>query len=380
MPDLGDQRFQLRIVGEKRRVHYLHAHFDGVHIVDAVDDDLVRLAQLVHAHQHAFDLRREHVDAADDEHVVRPADHAGHARRGAAALAGLVGDGGDVFGAVAQDGHPLFDEGGDDHFALLPFAQHLVVRDIDHFAVVHVFIDVHARLFAAFARNAGAAHFGEAVVLRGEGAEDLIERLVHFRRGGLRAHAYEAQLQIVQHPLLPRRLRQVHGVAGRGDERRGAEVLEQHDLPVGIARRHGHHRRPQLFHPVMQAETAREQAVTEGDVEDILVRRPRHGEDAGDAGRPVVEVCPRIAADDGLARRARRGMQADDLFHRHGKQAEGIVVAQVVFGGIRDQLDVFERLDMLRLQADLVKAAAVHGHVFVRIAHGVLEPLQLQFA
>ena len=130
----------------------------------------------------------------------------------------------------------------------------------------------------------------------------------------------------------------------------------------------------------MQAETAREQAVAEGDVEDILVRRPRHGEDAGDAGRPVVEVCPRIAADDGLARRARRGVQADDLFHRHGKQPEGIVVAQVVFGGIRDQFDVFERLDMLRLQADLVKAAAVHGHVFVRIAHGVLEPLQLQFA
>ena len=212
-----------------------------------------------------------------------------------------------------------------------------------------ILVDVHARLFAAFARNAGAAHFGQPVVFGGERPEDPVKSLVHFRGRRLRAHADEPQLQIVENAEFFRRFGKVHGIARRGDERRRAEVFEQHDLPLGIARRNGHDGRAQLFDAVMQAETARKQPVPERDVENILVGSARHRQYARDAGRPIVEIGARISAGDGFARRAAGRVYAYDLFHRHGEQFERIVVAKVVLRGIGNFFDVFERSDMFGL-------------------------------
>ena len=372
MLDFRDERLQFEIIGKEIRVVHLHAHLDGVHIVDAVDDDLIRFAQFVHAHEHALDLRREHVDAADDEHVVRPADHARHARERPAALARLVCERSDVLGAVAQDGHPLLGERGDEHFALLALVEDFIMLDVDDFGVEHILVDVHARLFAAFARDARAAHFGQPIVFRGEGTQNLLQGFVHLRRGGFRAHADEADFQIVQNAHLLRRFGEVHGIAGRGDERRRAEVLQEHDLPLGVARGDGNDRRTQLLHAVMQTESARKQTVAERDVEDVLVRRPRHHENARDAGRPIVQILAGIAADDGLARRARRGVQADNLLHRHGKKTERIMVSQIVLGRVRNIFDVFERPDMLGSESDLIEPLLIHGHALVRVRDDML--------
>ena len=203
---------------------------------------------------------------------------------------------------------------------------------------------------------------------------------MHLRRGGLRAHADEPHLQIVQNAHLLCRFREVHGIAGRGDECRRTEVLQEHNLPLGIARRDGNDRRAQLLHAVMQAETAREQAVTERDVEDVLVRRPRHHEDARDTGRPVVQIIAGIAADDGLARRARRGVQADDLLHRHGEEAERIMIAQIVFGRVRNIFNILERFDMLGFEADFIEPLLIHRHALVGVRDDMFQTLQLHLA
>ena len=191
--------------------------------------------------------------------------------------------------------------------------------------------------------------------------------------------AHKTDLQIFGDPLSFRRFREVHGVAGRGDERRGTEIAHKHQLALGVARRHGNNGSPQFFNAVMQAESPRKQAVAERYLKYILVRCACHGQNTRDTGGPIVQIGARIAAHDGFARRAAGRVQTDDLFHRHGKQSERIVVPQIVLCGIRNEFDVLKRLDMLGLQTDRVKAIFVHGHVFVAIAHDVFQPFQLHF-
>src|ERR1039457_855498 len=104
--------------------------FDG-HVVEALDDYDVVAAHLREGHQHALDLLREDVHAADDEHVVGAASDAVEAAMGAPALAWLGNDGSDVPGAVAEDGHGLALQGSQDKLASLAFRQGLAGSGID---------------------------------------------------------------------------------------------------------------------------------------------------------------------------------------------------------------------------------------------------------
>ena len=207
----------------------------------------------------------------------------------------------------------------------------------------------------------------------------MLQRFVRFRRGRLRTHTDEPHFEILQNPFPLCRFAQIHRITGRGDQSGHAEILHQHQLPLRIARRHGNDRCAQFFDAVMQAETARKQAVAERDLKNIFIRRPRHGQKTGKTGGPVVEVAPRISARDRFARRAAGSVDADDLFHRYRIQAERIMVAQVVFGRIRYIFEIFESFDVFGLQADRVEALPVHGHVFICVADSIFQPLQLHF-
>ena len=48
------------------------------------------------------------------------------------------------------------------------------------------------------------------------------------------------------------------------------------------------------------------------------------------------------------------------------------MVAQVVFGRIRNIFDVFERPDMLGFESDLIEPLLVHGHALVRVRDNML--------
>ena len=56
------------------------------------------------------------------------------------------------------------------------------------------------------------------------------------------------------------------------------------------------------------------------------------------------------------------------------------MVAQVVFGRIRDMPYILERADVFWLQADSVKPLPVHGNALVRVGDDLFQALQLQSA
>ena len=84
------ESIEFLVVLEEAAVFEFDADFDLIHVAFISNNDLVERLDLLLAHDDFLDLRREDIDAADDEHVVRTALNLGHAHGLSAAGAGFV--------------------------------------------------------------------------------------------------------------------------------------------------------------------------------------------------------------------------------------------------------------------------------------------------
>src|SRR5438132_1382375 len=84
----------------------------------ALDDELVVRLQALDGEEHALDLAREDVHAADDEHVVRAPLHPRHARERSPARARLARQRREVARAVPQQRHRLLRQRREHELAL----------------------------------------------------------------------------------------------------------------------------------------------------------------------------------------------------------------------------------------------------------------------
>ena len=78
-------------------------------------------ADLFNRHEHTLDLRWEHIDPLDFEHIVASAHHLVHPRHRTPAGTRFFVHPGQIAGAVPQQRHCLFGQGGDDQLTGLPF-------------------------------------------------------------------------------------------------------------------------------------------------------------------------------------------------------------------------------------------------------------------
>ncbi|MPN61133.1 hypothetical protein SDC9_208867 [bioreactor metagenome] len=154
------QALQVRVTVQALRVGQFHPDFQPVHIIFVENDDLVMRADLLHTHQHGFDLGGEHVHPADDQHIVRPAHHLPHACAGTAASAGAFHQHGDVLGTVAQHGQGLLGQAGDYQLPGLADGQHFPGVRVDDFGNKMVVRNMHPVFHIAFARIPGPDHLG----------------------------------------------------------------------------------------------------------------------------------------------------------------------------------------------------------------------------
>ena len=72
-------------------------------------------------------------------------------------------------------------------------------------------------------------------------------------------------------------------------------------------------------------------------------------------------------------------MHAHAFGARHSEQTERIGVAHVLLHGKGKLLDVFERFDMVRIDASLIKALLVERDVLVAANGNVTQTLELKF-
>ena len=165
------------------------------------------------------------------------------------------------------------------------------------------------------------------------------------------------------------RLADEHGVRRGATEKIGAEILQNLYLALGIAGGDRNGRGPHVLRPVVQSQSAGEQAIAVGHVDEVVPRRTGGRQGPGRPLCPHLDVVLGIAHHRLLARGAGGGVDAHQLPGRHREQAVGIIVPQVGLDGKGQLADVVDGMDVPGLQAHLVEFPAVEGDVLIGIVY-----------
>ncbi len=315
------------------------------------------------AQQGLLDLRREDVDAADDQHVVGAAGDAAHARRGTAAGAGLAPEPGDVAGAVAEHRHRLAGQRGDHQLARLAVGHRLERLGVQALDEEVVLLQVHPAARGAFAADAGPDHLRQAVVVEGEDVELVLDLAAHVLGPGLAAEVPEAERERARVDAeLAGRVGDGQRVTRGADQDLRVEVADDVDLPPGVAGCCRDDRRADALDAVVQPEPAREKAVAEGDLAGVLGPQPAGDQEARAEIGPGPHVLRRVGDKGRLAGRPRRAVDAREILARDGEEAERVVAAQVVLGGEGQASDVVGRPDAAPRDVVQREVVAIDGH------------------
>src|SRR3954467_14147386 len=170
----------------------------------------------------------------------------------------------------------------------------------------------------------------------------------------------------------------IANVARRHRDELGLEIDEQLDLALGHATRDRDGYTAEFLGAVMNAEAAGEKAVAIGIVDLHAGPAAARVNRARAHVRPGADIELGIADDRRLAGRTGRRVDADDLVHRHGEHAIGIIGAQIVLAGERKFAQVGEVLQIVRMPARRIEAFLIVPHVLVSMLERPLHAPQLQ--
>ena len=111
----------------------------------------------------------------------------------------------------------------------------------------------------------------------------------------------------------------------------------------------------------MSAKAAGEQAVSVGNLENIVAVATSCGKRSGHHFRPDAQVFACITSHNGFSGGTGRSVQTDDFRHRCRKQSEGILVTEVGFGGEGQFDDVVDGFDVVRGNAKFLHLSPIEG-------------------
>src|SRR5690606_37704263 len=348
-----------------------------IEVVGARDDDLVDTVEDRVAQDLFLDLGGEYVHPPDDQHVVAAAGDAAHAPEAAGSRGQQPGE---VAGAVAHDRQGFLGERSEDQFAFLAVGHRLTGGGVDDFRIEMVFPDHRAVLgFDALRSDARAHDFGQPVDVHGIQPQLAFDLGAHAVAPGFGAEDPDLQGNVVGGDSLPVEFfRDDQGIGRRHHDDVGPQVHDQLHLFLGLPAGHGDDRTAGALRAIVGAQAAGEQAVAVGDVDGVARAAARCADRSRHQLGPGVDVLQGVADDGGLAGRARRSMQAGQAFPGHGEHAEGVVAAQVFLGGAGEFADVFQALQVVGVDAARVEGLAVVRYVFVGVAQGLAQALELQ--
>ena len=262
-----------------------------------------------------------------------------------------------------------------------PSGQGCAGRGINHFRVEEILEDVRPGLAGAFHGHAGADDLRQPVDVIRLDAAVFFNALAHGFGPRLGAKNAGAQRQILEvDAQFGRLVNEVQEITGRAADGGDIEILEDHDLALGVAAGNGNDRGAQRLRAVMRAQPAGEKAVAIGILNDVPAMQTAGRETAAHDVGPDINVLLGVGDDDGLAGGAGRGVQPDDIAHRRCEQPERIAVPKVGLVAERKAGDVVQGLDVAGFQAAFAQAVPEQGDVMERVRDHVLQARQLQFA
>src|SRR6476646_7019033 len=210
-----------------------------------------------------LDLRREHVDTADDQHVVgatRDALHAAHRARSGRS------EPREVARAVADHRQRFLGERGEHQLAFLAVGQWSATRRVDDFGIEVIFPDRKPVLgLDALLRHAGPHHLGQAVEIARFERQPGLDRAPHLAGPRLGAEDPDAQrarawIDALALPLVG----DGEHVARRHHDDVWLEVLDELDLSNGTAAAERNDGEAEALGAVMRSQASCEEAVAVG--------------------------------------------------------------------------------------------------------------------
>ena len=331
------------------------------------------------AQDHTLYLRREYVDAADDEHVVAAAHDTVHAHQRTPARTFLIVQRRQVVRPVAQQRHRLLGQVRETQFAHLALRQRFPRRRVHNLRIIIVFVQVQTVLAFTLEAHARTRHLAQSVHVIRLDAERLLQFLTHVLRPRLRAENSDTQLEfLARKRTLLDRLAQIHRIRRRTAQNRRTEVMHQRDLLLRVARRHRDHRRPDLLTRIVRSQTARKQSVAVRNLRHVVFRRSVRYQSARKTLLPTVQVTLRRQRNNRLARRSRRSMDPHHVTHRGGTQTERIMVPQVYLVRKRQPDNVIDVSYVIRRNAQLLESLRVKWRVLIHIGRHLSQPFTLQ--
>ena len=122
------------IVAEEVAAH-LHLNLQSIEVVLAVDNKHILRFELRHSEDNALHLRREHVDASDDKHVVAAAHNTAHLHACTSTRTRIVIESTEVLSAIAKHRHTFLRECCEHEFALRAIRQLLQRLRVDNLRI-----------------------------------------------------------------------------------------------------------------------------------------------------------------------------------------------------------------------------------------------------
>ena len=242
-----------------------------------------------------------------------------------------------------------------------------------------VLIDVQAAMRIALEGDAGTDHLGQAEDVIGFQAQRALDFLTHILSPGLCAEEAAFQADILRSKAhFGKRFRDIQCIRRCAADRRAAKVAQNLNLTLRIAGRDRNNGCADGFRAGVRAETAGEQAVTIGNMDNILsgCAAGRHG--AGHHFAPEFQVVSGIAKHLLLACRAGGRLDTNDVAHRHSKETVGIVLSQLIFIGERQFGNIVDGLDIARQDAGSIKFFLVGRDIFVNTFDAICQFCALQ--
>ena len=322
-----------------------------------------------HFQKGRFNLGREYIDAADDQHVIRPSRKPCNPGSGPAALTDFVVDAGQILGAVTDKRQPLLGQCGDDQFALHAVPQRFQGLLVHDFRQEMVLMDMKSPVELTVRCHTRSHDFTQAIDIVGMDSQLMLNLGPHPVRPGLSPVDGRLQLNLVPNAHLFNGFRDVQQIGRGAHDARHAEIHHHGHQLLGVSRGHGHNRGPHFLGAVMRAQAAGEQAVTICHLYGILLAQARHGDASCHALAPHINILPRISHHSCLSRGAAGCVDTGNLGIIHCKHAEWIGIPQIILGGERQLIQVLNPLDIAWLQSLCLHFLPVILHVVVHTVH-----------
>ena len=179
-------------------------------------------------------------------------------------------------------------------------------------------------------------------------------------------------------PRFVEALKDVEHIGRRDHDPLWLKICDEAHLLFGLPATHGNHCRPKPLDPVMRAKTTGEKAVAIGVVHCVATLEARSAQRAGDDVCPDIDIVLGINYDRGFAGCAGGGMNAHQLFARHGSKAKRIIRPQVVFICEGEFRQIAQARQIIRVHPSSIKALLIHWHIVIGVLQRGLHPRQLQ--